>query len=198
VKPTPVGIRRVKEFKDLRENYESGNSGLPIDSYVYTTYQDLLRPKDTEDGEDSGDKTKNMLTPWIPINESAVRIISDEACITEKDIHVDLGSGDGRVCFITYDYAEVKSSTGIDIDEKMVQLANDRLKRRHPQPQISFILGDLMNPNDPCWAKVQEATVITMFFTPDGLAKLRPILEMKMMGKVCRIVTINYGTLRRP
>jgi hypothetical protein len=111
-------------------------------------------------------------------------------------IHLELGSGDGRVNFIAYDNYKVKKSTGIDVDEKILSVAMDRFSRRHPQPEnLSFRKEDLLTSKE--WLKdAQEATVITMYFITEALTQLRPLLEeaFKKSGtKRCRIVCCGYA-----
>ena len=104
---------------------------------------------------------------------------------------MDLGSGDGRVCFHAIDVG-VPKSTGIDIDEVIVGKARERLQRRHPQPNLEFIVADLLDLEHPAWEKVQEATIITMFFADEGLRAFRPVLERKLAGRKCKILTCGY------
>jgi hypothetical protein len=102
-----------------------------------------------------------------------------------------LGSGDGRVNFFAIE-AGVKRSIGIDVDENIVKVATDRLKRIHPQPNLEFIVADLMDPNNPAWEKVKDATILTMYFAKDGLGKIRPWIERALQGKRCRIFASGY------
>lgn len=109
-------------------------------------------------------------------------------------IHVDLGCGDGRVNFFALDHGKVSKSTGIDIDEGILQVAKDRLAKRYPQPPIEFIQADLLNRNDPVWTTtIAEATIITMYFVEDALQKIKPIIEEILVGKPsCKIITCGY------
>jgi hypothetical protein len=102
-----------------------------------------------------------------------------------------LGSGDGRVNFFAIE-AGVKQSIGIDVDEAIVKIASDRLNRIHPKPNLEFIVADLMDPNNPVWEKVQDATILTMYFAKDGLEKIRPWIERALQGKRCRIFACGY------
>ena len=134
---------------------------------------------------------KASLSPWVPLPDSAARKVFDVAEATADDVHVDLGSGDGRVCFHAIDVG-VKKSTGIDVDEAIVTVAQDRLAKRHPQPDLTFYVADLMDENHNVWEQVQEATIITMYFTTEALEKIRPLLEEKLIGRQCRILTCGY------
>ena len=107
---------------------------------------------------------------------------------------MELGCGDGRVNFYAVDYGKVKKSIGIDIDEGILKQAHERLGKRYPQPPIEFVTADLLDFNHEVWEKVQEATIITMYFVEDALQKIRPILEEKLAGKQCRILTCAVRT----
>ena len=95
--------------------------------------------------------------------------------------------------FYAIDHGKVKKSTGIDIDDGILEKARERLGKRYPQPPIEFITADLLDPdNDEVWQKVQEATILTMYFVEDALQKIRPLLEEKLAGKQCKIITCAY------
>ena len=103
-----------------------------------------------------------------------------------------MGSGDGRVNFHAIEYG-VSESIGIEVDEDVVRLAEERLARIHPKPNLSFIVSDLMDPNSPAWQEhVPRATILTMYFAKDGLQKIRPYLEQALRGKKCKIFTCGY------
>jgi hypothetical protein len=108
-----------------------------------------------------------------------------------SQIHVELGSGDGRVNFFAIQ-SGVQKSTGIDVDEDIVKVANDRLARIHPKPNITFLVADLMDNESETWKELEKATIITMYFAKEGLTKLRPLLEQKLRGKRCKIFTCGY------
>ena len=103
-----------------------------------------------------------------------------------------MGSGDGRVNFHAIEYG-VSESIGIEVDQDVVRLAEERLNRIHPKPNLNFIVSDLMDPNSPAWVKhVPRATILTMYFATDGLQKIRPYLEQALRGKKCKIFTCGY------
>eukprot|EP00339_Tiarina_fusa_P002094 CAMPEP_0117012094 /NCGR_PEP_ID=MMETSP0472-20121206/10256_1 /TAXON_ID=693140 ORGANISM="Tiarina fusus, Strain LIS" /NCGR_SAMPLE_ID=MMETSP0472 /ASSEMBLY_ACC=CAM_ASM_000603 /LENGTH=313 /DNA_ID=CAMNT_0004715083 /DNA_START=85 /DNA_END=1026 /DNA_ORIENTATION=+ len=134
---------------------------------------------------------KANLSPWVPVPDSVARKIFDRADVKSDDVHVELGSGDGRVNFFAIE-AGVKQSTGIDVDEYIVKVASDRLNKIHPKPNLEFIVADLMDPNNPAWDKVKDATILTMYFAKDGLEKIRPWIEQALQGKRCRIFACGY------
>jgi hypothetical protein len=136
---------------------------------------------------------KTSLSPWVPVPEPVARKMLDLVCAGPQDVHVDLGSGDGRVNFLALDHYSVAESVGIDVDEAVVAVALARRAQRHsPPPNLQFVVADLLDTSHDCWEIVQRATIITMYFAEPALAKLRPILEQKLIGRVCKIITCGY------
>jgi hypothetical protein len=84
------------------------------------------------------------------------------------------------------------------VDANLIQVAWDRVARRHPKPKnIEFIAADLMNMKDErtkrLWQQIRdECTILTMFFVEDGLQKLKPFFETYLTGTKVKIVTIGY------
>lgn len=149
-------------------------------------------------------REKANLSPWVPVPDSVARKIFDRALPEQQEdgsdntgkadeIHVELGCGDGRVNFHAIEYG-VKESIGIDVDEDVVERGQERLKRIHPQPNLRFVVSDLMDPNSPAWTEfVPKATILTMYFATDGLEKIRPLLEQALRGKRCKVFACGYA-----
>jgi hypothetical protein len=155
------------------------------------TFGNLEEPYDHGEESTEAYLLKASLSPWVPVSDVVARKMFDLAQATATDVHVDLGSGDGRVNFHAIDYG-VKKSTGIDVDEKIVEVARQRLARRHPPPDLEFVVADLLDEAHPAWEKVQEATIITMYFAEEGLKAFRPVLESKLVGRRCKVITTAY------
>ena len=134
---------------------------------------------------------KATLSPWVPVPESVARKIFDHAPPTAEDVHVELGSGDGRVNFYAIE-AGAGKSVGIDVDENIVKVATDRLERIHPKPNLEFIVADLVDSKHPAWKHIEEATILTMYFAKEGLEMIRPRLENALRGKKCKIFCCGY------
>lgn len=89
----------------------------------------------------------------------------------------------------------VQKTIGVDIDEELVNLANDRKAKRHPKPDnLEFHVQDLMEENARIWKMISEenVTIITMYFVEDALRLLRPKLEESLKDRKCRIICCGY------
>lgn len=139
---------------------------------------------------------KSTLSPWVPLPDAVARKALDMAKASADDIHVDLGSGDGRVNFHAVDGFGVKHSIGIEVDETLVEAAQLRLRKRHPLPtNLQFITADLLSDNweepNNIWLNViPHATIVTFFFAKPEMIRSR--LEASLTGKKCTIVSCGY------
>ena len=93
---------------------------------------------------------------------------------------------------------DVKKSVGVDIDSSLIQMSNERISKRYPRPKnIEFICADLLDIDGACgeiWKKIEEeCTVLTMYFVDEALQKIKPILEEKLGGSGCNVVTVGYN-----
>jgi len=168
--PSPYNTELEAAFGNLDEPYDYGTKTL--DEYLKLA----------------------SLSPWVPTPDVVARKMMDVAEAGPHDVHVDLGSGDGRLCFQAIDYGCARS-IGIDVDPGIVEVARQRLRRRHPPPDLEFFVADLLKVDstaDAVWDKVREATIITMYFAEEALRVFRPVLEEKLAGCECKILTCGY------
>jgi len=139
---------------------------------------------------------KTSLSPWVPLPDVAARKIFDLTHAQPHDVHVDLGSGDGRINFYAIDVGGVQRSLGVDVDENIVNVARERLAKRHPLPKhLEFVVADLMDEQHPVWRHetMKDATIITMHFAEEALLKFRPLLERKLAGRDHNIQIVTCG-----
>jgi hypothetical protein len=143
-----------------------------------------------------GLSNKSTLSPWVPLPDAVARSALDLAGAgPDTKLHVDLGSGDGRVNFHAVDGYRVQSTIGIEVDEQLVAAAEARVSKRHPRPtNIAFQTADLLaHFDDPesVWLNViPRADIITFYFAQPML--LRSRLEAALTGKRCQIVSCGY------
>jgi precorrin-6B methylase 2 len=109
---------------------------------------------------------------WVPTAQALVDRMLDMAKLTPKDIHYDLGSGDGRTVIT----AARRGATayGVEYNPDMVELSRRNAAKEKLAGKATFIHGDIFETD------FSKATVITLFLLPELNVKLRPkILEMK-------------------
>jgi len=109
---------------------------------------------------------------WVPTAQGLVDRMLDMAKLTAKDIHYDLGSGDGRTVIT----AAKRGATayGVEYNPDMVTLSRRNAEKEGVTGKATFIHGDIFETD------FSKATVITLFLLPELNVKLRPqILAMK-------------------
>jgi SAM-dependent methyltransferase len=113
--------------------------------------------------------------PYVPSPQSVVTDMLKLANVSDKDFVVDLGSGDGRIVLTA---AKVFGARGfgVEIQEKLVKLANEAAQKEGIADRVKFINQDLFKTD------ISQATVLTMYLLPNTvnmlkdklLAELRP------------------------
>jgi hypothetical protein len=118
----------------------------------------------------SGQPGKDVV--WVPTSQALVDKMLDMAKLTAKDVHMDLGSGDGRTVITAAKRGA--RSTGIEYNPDMVELSKANAAKAGVGDKATFIKADLFETD------FSQATVITLFLLPDINLKLRPkILGLK-------------------
>ncbi len=109
---------------------------------------------------------------WVPTSQALVNRMLDMAKLTAKDIHFDLGSGDGRTVITAAKRGA--DATGVEYNPDMVALSRRNAQKEGVGDKAKFIQGDIFETD------FSKATVITLFLLPELNVKLRPkILDMK-------------------
>jgi precorrin-6B methylase 2 len=110
---------------------------------------------------------------WVPTPQALVDKMLDMAKLTPQDIHMDLGSGDGRTVITAAKRGA--TATGIEYNPNMVELSRRNAAAANvPAGKATFANADLFETD------FSKATVITMFLLPQINMKLRPkILDLK-------------------
>jgi hypothetical protein len=118
-----------------------------------------------------GQEGKDVI--WVPTPQSLVDKMLDMAKLTSKDIHYDLGSGDGRTV-ITAAKRGAAEAYGVEFNPDMVKLSERTAEKEGVAGKAKFINGDIFQTD------FSRATVITLYLLPSLNVKLRPtILKMK-------------------
>ena len=117
-----------------------------------------------------GQEGKDVI--WVPTPNELITKMLDMAKLTARDIHFDLGSGDGRTVIAAAKRGAV--ATGVEFNADMVALSNRSAKRDGVTDKTKFIHGDIFKTD------FSKADVLTLYLLPSLNLKLRPtILDMK-------------------
>ncbi|HKA39825.1 MAG TPA: class I SAM-dependent methyltransferase [Burkholderiales bacterium] len=117
-----------------------------------------------------GQEGKDVI--WVPTPQSLVDKMLDMAKLTPKDIHYDLGSGDGRTVITAAKRGA--QAYGVEFNPDMVKLSERAAAKEGVSARAKFINGDIFQTD------FSQATVITLYLLPSLNVKLRPtILKMK-------------------
>jgi hypothetical protein len=118
----------------------------------------------------SGQPGKDVV--WVPTSQALVDKMLDMAKLAPNEVHMDLGSGDGRTVITAAKRGA--RSTGIEYNPDMVELSKANAAKAGVGDKATFVKADLFETD------FSRASVITLFLLPDINLKLRPkILDLK-------------------
>jgi hypothetical protein len=117
-----------------------------------------------------GQEGKDVI--WVPTPQALVEKMLDMAKLTPKDIHYDLGSGDGRTVITAAKRGA--HAWGVEFNPDMAKLAERAAAKEGVSDRAKFINGDIFQTD------FSKANVLTLYLLPGLNLKLRPtILKMK-------------------
>ncbi len=128
-------------------------------------------------------ESKDLDTPYVPTPQKVVDAMLAMGKVGPNDFLIDLGSGDGRLVITAAKQLGARGF-GVDIDPRLVRLANDGARQQGVGDRARFIEQDLFR------TPLHEASVITMYLLPDVNIELRPRLLALKPGT--RIVSHDY------
>ena len=137
--------------------------GLPAVTASAQYGDKIYAPQSGQDGKD---------VIWVPTPEALVEKMLDMAKLTSKDIHYDLGSGDGRTVIAAAKRGA--QAFGVEYNPDMVALSQRLAAKEGVNGKAKFIRGDIFETD------FSRATVLTLYLLPSLNLKLRPtILNMR-------------------
>ena len=110
---------------------------------------------------------------YDPSPQPVVNAMLELAGVGPQDVVYDLGSGDGRIP-ITAARVHGARGVGIDIDPERIAESNANARAAGVSDRVSFRNEDMFT------ADFREATVVTLFLSPDANRKLRPRLRREL------------------
>lgn len=122
---------------------------------------------------------------FVPTNQKVVDAMLELAKVSKNDVVYDLGCGDGRIVTTAAEKFGA-SGVGIEIDAKLVALANENAEQRGVADRVKFVEADLFKTN------YKPATVVMLYLSPSVNLRLRPRL-LKQLKPGTRIVSHDFG-----
>lgn len=123
-------------------------------------------------------------TPYVQTPQNVVDSMLETAKVTAKDYVIDLGSGDGRMV-ITAAKKRGARGFGVDLDKRLVRLANDNARKAGVADRAKFYDRDLFVTD------LSPATVITIYLLPE--VNLMARSRILALAPGTRIVSHDYG-----
>lgn len=122
--------------------------------------------------------------PYVPTPNVVVDQMLGLAKVGAGDYVIDLGSGDG-VIVLTAAHKLKSSGYGVDIDEELIKLSNQRARSLGVSERVLFEAKDIFK------ADVSKATVVTLYLLPEMMQRLRGKLYAELRPGT-RIVSHDY------
>jgi hypothetical protein len=110
---------------------------------------------------------------YYPTPDETVTEMLRLANIKKGDVLYDLGSGDGRIPIVAAQQYGIRA-VGIEIDPKMVTVADQRARQANVEALVSFRNTDMFRSN------ISEATVVTLYLSN----KLNLLLRPKLLSEL--------------
>ncbi len=122
--------------------------------------------------------------PYVPSPESVVADMLRMAGVGPQDYVIDLGSGDGRIV-LTAAKVYGARGMGVEIQEPLVQRANEAARREGLAGRVRFVKQDLFTTD------ISQATVLTMYLLPETVNMLSGKLR-KELRPGTRVISHDY------
>jgi len=123
-------------------------------------------------------------TPYVQTPQVVVDAMLETASVTKNDYVIDLGSGDGRMV-ITAAKKIGARGFGVDLDKRLVTLANNNARKAGVADRAKFYARDLFETD------LSPASVITIYLLPE--VNLMARAKLLALAPGTRIVSHDYG-----
>ena len=127
----------------------------------------------------------SSVAPYVPTPVSVVRKMLELTKAGADDVVYDLGCGDGRILFTAVEEYGVKKAVGYELNPSMYESVRLKVERKGLQGRIEVVKGNFF------LADLSGASVVTLYLTTSGNAKLRPKFERELRGGV-RVVSHDF------
>jgi SAM-dependent methyltransferase len=125
------------------------------------------------------------VAPFVPTPEKIVEYMLELSEVDSKDILYDLGCGDGRILFMAVEHFGVGRAVGYELNSGMVQGVKEKIRERELAGRIEVYNQNFFD------ADISPASVVTLYLTTSGNAKLRPKFESELRSGA-RVVSHDF------
>jgi SAM-dependent methyltransferase len=130
------------------------------------------------DGSDS-------VAPYVPTPMNVVHEMLKLARAGPGDVLYDLGCGDGRIILTAVEDYGVDRAVGYEINPQMAEATRMKVYDKELQDRIAVIQADFFRED------LSGASVVTLYLTTSGNAKLKPKLEKELRAGA-RVVSHDF------
>jgi len=131
-----------------------------------------------------GDGTDSV-APYVPTPMNVVHEMLKLARAGPGDVLYDLGCGDGRILLAAVEEYNVDRAVGYEINPQMAEATRMKVYDKELQGRIAVLQADFFQED------LSEASVVTLYLTTSGNAKLRPKLEKELRAGA-RVVSHDF------
>lgn len=131
-----------------------------------------------------GDGSDNV-APYVPTPMNVVHEMLKLARAGPGDVLYDLGCGDGRIILAAVEEYNVDRAVGYEINPQMAEATRMKVYDKELQNRIAVLQADFFRED------LSEASVVTLYLTTSGNAKLRPKLEKELRAGT-RVVSHDF------
>jgi SAM-dependent methyltransferase len=127
-------------------------------------------------GRSSGARQAPARTPdiyFVPTSHAVADAMLTLARVTAADVVYDLGSGDGRLVILAAQKFGARG-VGVEIDPRLVDISRVVAREGAVGDRVRFVEGDLYT------ADIAEATVVTLYLSPNINRRLAPRLRREL------------------
>jgi precorrin-6B methylase 2 len=110
---------------------------------------------------------------YVPTPDAVVSAMLDLAGVTAADVVYDLGSGDGRIVIEAARKYGARA-VGIELDPELNKKAARNAQKAGVADKVMFVRADFFKTD------LSEASVVTLFLSPNINARLQPKLRREL------------------
>jgi precorrin-6B methylase 2 len=130
-------------------------------------------------------ESDESVAPYVPTPLTVVKSMLEIARAGPGDTLVDLGCGDGRILTMAVEEFNVDKAIGYELNKHLAETTMNNIFRKDLGNKIEVVNSNFME------ADLSPATIITLYLTTSGNAKLRPKF-IKELKKGTRIISHDF------